>query len=294
MAEKLDPRLIDWSFEDRCAGYVEKMCDTHVHWDGSRKNLDMLLEACEVNRIEYMFMIGGRDNPEKWLKEVDNELGIGKGVIPYLILDLGNNDPAQVDKAYDMGFWGLKWIGTRIPLDDHWYDPLLERAQELGMANLYHVGVLSGGRTGSGMSLQRSDMMDTIAKRYPDMLVQGAHLGEPNIQEAFWGCEFCPNLMWDSSGGCRFQCDANPAILYAAMHRRKNAWSCITFATDSTQGMYPPEWADGWPSKITHRMAEWQSILSRLPEPPTSGQLDGFFHGNAVSWVERIRENRKS
>ena len=293
MNQKLDPRLTDWSFEDRCIGHVDKMCDTHIHWNGKRETLDLLLESCEVTNIETMFLIGGHDvDPKEWIKTVDKEFTIGKGAVPFLYLDLSDNDPDQIDKIYDLGFWGLKWIGTKIPLDDLWYDPLLKRADELGMANLYHVGVLAGGRNASGMSLQRADMMDTIAKRYPDMLIQGAHLGEPNIHTAFWASEFCYNLIWDASGGCRFQCQADPRILYAAMHRRKRAWESVTFASDCTQGMYPPEWADGWPSKIAHRMAEWQQILSLLPEPPTSEQLDGFFYENAHNFVERIREKR--
>jgi hypothetical protein len=76
------------------------------------------------------------------------------------------------------------------------------------------------------------------------------------------------------------------------VHRRKNAWKAITFASDTTQGLYPPEWADGWPSKIEHRMAEWQKILAALPVPPTGEQLDDFFYGNARRWVERIRAGR--
>ncbi|MFC1582542.1 amidohydrolase family protein [Planctomycetota bacterium] len=293
MGAKLDPRLTEWSYEERHAGPTERMCDTHIHWDGDPKNLKMLSAAREANNIEYMFMIAGRNaDQHEWIKAVDAEFGIGKHAIPYFMLDLNSNDPAQVNRAYDLGFWGLKWIGTQIPLDDRWYDPLLKRANDLNMANLYHVGVLAGGRTGSGMSLQRADMLDTVSKRYPDMLIQGGHLGEPNINEAFWACEFGDNLIWDCSGGCRFQCDADPTILYAAMHRRKSAWDVITFASDCSQGIYPPEWADGWKSKIDHRMCEWHDILSRLPETPTTEQLDAMFHGNAARWVARIKEQR--
>jgi hypothetical protein len=56
--------------------------------------------------------------------------------------------------------------------------------------------------------------------------------------------------------------------------------------------LYPPQWADGWPSKIEHRTAEWQKILAALPVPPTSEQLDDFFYDNARRWVERIRAGR--
>ena len=290
MPEKIDPRLMDFSFERRRAGYVAKMIDTHVHYGGDPKDLAMLVEACRVNRIETMFVIFWRNTDAKvWLKEVDDALGIGKGAIPFYRLDLESNDPSQVDRVYDLGFWGLKWIGNSVAYDDHFFDPLLKRAQELGMPCLFHTGVLAGGKqTGSGMSLMRADMMDTIAKRYPKLLIQGAHLGCPNIEEAIWGSEFCDNLIWDCSGGCRFHCDANPLILHSAMHRRDKSWKAVTFGADSTQGMYPPEWADGWPSKIEHRMAEWQKILASLPVPPTSEQLDDFFYGNARRWVERI------
>jgi hypothetical protein len=295
MSKKTDPRLTDFSFEGRRAGYVAKMIDTHVHYNGDPKDLVMLVEACKVNRIETMFVIYWRlTDAQLWLKEVDDALGIGKGAIPFYRLDLQSNDPSQIDRVYDLGFWGLKWIGNSVAYDDHFFDPLLERAEKRGMPCLFHTGVLAGGKeTGSGMSLMRADMMDTVAKRYPKLLVQGAHLGCPNIEEAIWGSEFCDNLIWDCSGGCRFHCEANPLILHSAMHRRKNSWKAVTFGSDTTQGLYPPEWADGWPSKIEHRMAEWQKILASLPVPPTSEQLDDFFYGNARRWVERIHAVRK-
>jgi predicted TIM-barrel fold metal-dependent hydrolase len=296
MTEKktLDPRLTDFSFERRRAGYVEKMIDTHIHYNGDPKDLAMLVEASKVSRIETMFMIEW-DSPEpgKWLREVDDAFGIGKGAIPFCKIDLQSNDPAQIDRAHDLGFWGLKWIGNFIAYDDHFFDPLLARAQELGMPLLVHTGVLSGGKGGAGMSVMRADMLDTVAKRYPQLLIQGAHLGCPHMDDAIWGSEFCDNLIWDCCGGCRFHCDANPYVLHSAMHRRSKAWKSITFATDSSQGMYPPEWADGWPSRIDHRMAEWQKILASLPVPPTTEQLDDFFYGNARRWIERIRAKRK-
>ncbi len=294
MTEKLDPRLTDFSFEGRRAGYVEKMIDTHIHWNGDPKRLEMLVAAAGVNRIETMFVIEwDSPDPADWLAKVDDAFGLGRGAVPFTKLDLQSNDPAQVDRAHELGFWGLKWIGNSVAYDDRFFDPLLARAQELHLACLFHTGVLAGGQqSGAGMSLMRADQMDTVAKRYPELLIQGAHLGCPNIDEAIWSSEFCDNLIWDCSGGCRFHCQANPLVLHSAMHGRKRAWQAVTFATDSVQGMYPPEWADGWPSKITHRLVEWQQILSLLPIPPTSEQLDDFFHGNARRWVERIRAGR--
>ena len=76
------------------------------------------------------------------------------------------------------------------------------------------------------------------------------------------------------------------------MHRRERAWKAIMWGSDCTQGLYPPHWADGWPSKIEHRMTEWQDILSRLPAPPTSEQLDDYYYGNAKRFMEVLRRNR--
>ncbi len=220
-------------------------------------------------------------------------LPIGSRSVPYYKLDLQSNDPAQIDRAYDLGFWGLKWINNTVAYDDPFFAPLLRRAQEKRMPCLFHVGVLVGARgLGAGMSLMRADMLDTLAKRYPDLLIQGAHLGCPNIEEAIWGSEMNENLVWDCSGGCRFHCEANPYLLHSAVHRRARAWKSIMFGSDTTQGLYPPEWADGWPSQIEHRIAEWQRVLSALPIPPTTEQLDNFFYGNARRWLDRIRTGR--
>lgn len=291
-SQPLDPRLTDFSFEARRAGRVEKLIDTHIHYGGKPSDLEMLAKARAVSRVETMFVIEwNAPDPAAWLREVDAAMGIGKGAIPFHKLDLASNDPAQVDRAHDLGFWGLKWIGNTVAYDDRFFDPLLARAQELGLACLFHTGVLAGGP--AGISVMRADMLDTVAKRYPKLLIQGAHLGCPHLDDAFWGSEFCDNLIWDCCGGCRFHCDADPYVLHSAMHRRTKAWKSIMFATDSTQGLYPPETADGWPSRIDHRMAEWQKILASLPVTPTSEQLDDFFYGNARRWTERIRANRK-
>ena len=89
MNQKLDPRLTDWSFEERCIGHVEKMCDTHIHWSGKREDLDMLLASCEVTNIETMFVIGGRNTDTKeWIKTVDREFTVGKGAVPVMVLAL--------------------------------------------------------------------------------------------------------------------------------------------------------------------------------------------------------------
>ena len=66
------------------------------------------------------------------------------------------------------------------------------------------------------------------------------------------------------------------------------------WATDTTTGFFRPEVSDGWPTQYEYQLAYWQDILSRFPTSPTSEQLDGFFHGNAKRWLERIKENRVS
>ncbi len=57
MPEGLDRRLTEFSFEQRRAGYVEKLADTHIHSGGKDEDLAMLVESRRVSRVELMFVI---------------------------------------------------------------------------------------------------------------------------------------------------------------------------------------------------------------------------------------------
>lgn len=293
---KLDPRLalVDW--DGRKAARMERLIDPHVHYSGKKEALATLAKVTRDHRVECLFLISGLNAGKEWFRDVEEHFAVGKSVVPFYWMDLRQNNPDSVQKAYDLGFWGLKFIAPSHAYDDRFYDPLFAKAQELRMPILFHTGLLGKGpqpqRTGAGMSLMRPDMLDTIASRFPELLLQGAHLGSPYIAEAVCTTIYSPNLMWDLSGGCRHLLQVNPLLLAAPINGRPGIWKKFMWATDTVSGVFPPQYADGWPTQYEYQLATWQRILASLPVPPNTEELDGFFYGNARRRLDEIIAQR--
>ena len=284
----------DW--DGRRAAPVARLMDPHVHFDGDLKQLETLAGVQDRCRVECAFVISPRTPGPDWLRQLDSFLPIGKRAVPFYRVDMTRGDPDEVRAAFDAGYWGVKIISPNRAYDDRFYDPMFARIEALKMPVLFHVGLLGKGeyerRIGCGMSLMRAGMLDTIASRFPELLIQGAHLGNPDIAEAILGSVYSPNLAWDASGGCRHLLRVAPDLLAAPMGGRADLWNRIMWATDTVTGVFAPPVADGWPSHYEYQLAFWQDILSRMPAPPTPDQLDLFFHGNAAARLGRSKANR--
>lgn len=290
-----DRRLYDVDRDGRRAAPVERLADAHVHFRGDTEELESLLDISRKYNVEYLFIIcpfGNRDA----VGILEKYESMGERIIPLCRINMEDNDPDSIDRAYDAGFWGIKCISPSHSYDNRFYDPLYERAQDKGMPLLFHTGILAKNdqtySAGSGMSLMRGDTLDTVATRFPELLIQGAHLGCPNITEAVQACVYSPNLVWDTSGGCRHILEKNPALLSAALNHHSELWNSIMWATDISSPFFRPEYADGWPNCYEYFLAYWQVVMSKIDPVPDTEQLDGFFCGNAERWVERIRKLR--
>ena len=290
----LDPRLVDFDWDGRRAASVDRLMEPHAHYNGDSKQLETLAGVLQQYHVDGMFLIFGPEPKREWLAEAGKYLTIGKNFIPFYWLDLRQNNPDAVQRAYDQGFWGLKFIAPSHAYDD----PLYAKAQELRMPVLFHSGTLGKSAdtlgAGAGMSLMRPDALDTIASRFPGLLMQGAHLGSPNIAEAVCTSIYSANLMWDLSGGCRHLLRVNPLLLAAPIEGRPGIWKKFMWSTDTCSGVFPPQYADGWSSQFEYQLAIWQQILSRLPTPPTREELDGFFYGNARRRMDEIIAQRRA
>jgi len=296
MADGLDSRLTGFDWDARKCAPVGRLCDTHTHYNGKKEGLEILVRTGEQYNVEMIHLISMSGDPEQCMADMAEFYRMGENCIPFHRVDMTTNDDGQVQRAYDAGFWGIKCISPDRAYDDHYYDPIYAKAQELGMPLLFHVGLM--GKTGRprdigcGMSLMRSDMLDTLESRFPELLIQGAHLGAPNIAEAILACTYAPNLMWDASGGCRHLLQVDPNLLAAPLNGRRQLWKCMTWATDTTTGVFRPEYSDGWPTQYEYQIAYYEDVFSRMPVPPDSEELDDFFFGNALRWAERIRAKR--
>lgn len=112
-------------------------------------------------------------------------------------------DPGMVDRFHDQGFRGLKFIVPSVPYHDPRYYPYYERASELHMPICFHLGIVARSadmHCRVDNNFMRPVYLDTIAREFPDLIIWGAHLGNPWYDEAAMCCRWNPNLFFDLSG----------------------------------------------------------------------------------------------
>jgi predicted TIM-barrel fold metal-dependent hydrolase len=136
----------------------------------------------------------------------------------------------EVRRLHELGYRGLKIIGTRRAYDDYKYFPVYQMAEEMGMPILFHMGVIGGGVDYSithprrdaqaAASMQRMRQMgrmqgrdvsamrmrpfhlDTLANNFPALKMIGAHMGGTgNYDEAASVTRWRHNVYLDMSGG---------------------------------------------------------------------------------------------
>jgi len=122
--------------------------------------------------------------------------------VPFVGFDLDTMGPEELERFRDEGFVGIKFIGPSRPYNDPAYFPVYEKACELGMPALYHLGIVANRPAWADCdsNLMRPIYLDHIARRLPEFKMIGAHLGNPWYEEATMSCRWNPNLFFDLSG----------------------------------------------------------------------------------------------
>jgi len=128
----------------------------------------------------------------------------GDVILGFAIVRWSEDTPDDIARYHDQGFTGLKFIIPPAPYDDELWFPLYEKAQELGMPCLFHLGIVSRsdelGHTLVRNNYMRPIYLDTIARRFPQLQIIGAHLGNPWYEEATMSARWNPNLYFDLTG----------------------------------------------------------------------------------------------
>lgn len=162
--------------------------------------------------------------------------------IPFYGVDMDVDGPGDIALARDRGFTGLKFIGPQRPYNDRAYFSFYEKAAELKMPALFHLGIVANtnGWRDCDSNLMRPIHLDHIARRLPELIIIGAHFGNPWCEEAAMACRWNPNLFFDFSGSLlKYR---KPAFLndllwwkpegpYPAPDKTA-AWQKICFGTD--------------------------------------------------------------
>jgi hypothetical protein len=182
--------------------HIPKLIDVHMHYDGEPGILDQVLVKLEgADGIAFLLTTPkGFPQASKFIQEhPDRFIGFG---------DIKLDDPdvlQQIDRFHAAGFRGLGEITmTRKPYDDPAYWPIYDRADKYHMILLFHTGIVNRmhPQEPADVSFDRSRItrLDLIARHWPNLFIIGAHLGNPDYEEAGEIGRWDPNLYFDASG----------------------------------------------------------------------------------------------
>jgi hypothetical protein len=249
-----------------------RIIDAHIHFPHG-DGLEALIETCEKNGIKQCFLCAlpeeGLDNAvvKKAIEEYSDVL---KG---FAYLDPDRDKPEAIEKFRSEGFSGIKMIAPLKPYDWEGYFPLYEKIEEAKMPILFHTGIVARGTKPSEKGVTSSNMrpiyLETIARRFQDLTLIGAHLGHPWCEEATVVSFHNPNVYFDISGGHTF-------YIAQALWTRLNydiKPSKILFGSDST------------PNRMVRYVHFWQTVLPQLGL--TERDLEAIFYENAAKIISR-------
>ena len=179
-----------------------KLIDVHFHYDGETGIIEKLLAKLDALDGLAILLTTPRALPQatQYIHDHPGRL-MGFG-------DVKLDDPQvleQIDRFHAAGFRGLGEMTTTLkPYDDRTYWPIYDRAEKYHMILLFHTGIVMRSHpevpTDVGFERSRVTRLDLIARHWPRLIVIGAHLGNPDYEEAAEVGRWNPNLYFDLSG----------------------------------------------------------------------------------------------
>lgn len=174
--------------------------DSHQHWRSGPEYIDTLVKTYRPRNAMACVL-----TPFRGLEDVKKAAAQYPDVIiPYGHIDVDNPDSlAQINAFAEAGFKGVKMHRPKHNWDDFGYYPLYQRMQELGLVALFHTGIVSGSSDEpepSSMARMRPAYLHTIARAFPKLRIQGAHLGNPWYDEAAEVARWEKNVRFDVTG----------------------------------------------------------------------------------------------
>jgi uncharacterized protein len=175
-------------------------------------------------------------------------------VIPYGDVRVDDSDVlAQIDMLKAGGARGVKMHRPQRNWDDAAYFPIYQKLQDHGLVALFHTGIVAGSSDEpepSSMARMRPSFLHTIARSFPRLRIQGAHLGNPWYDEAAEAARWEKNLFFDLTGSSLLKKQKNLAVFKEYLwwdgpstHSPADAvyaFEKLVFGTDE-----PPEALDG-------------------------------------------------
>lgn len=137
-------------------------------------------------------------------------------VIPYGFINVDDaGSLSEIQKFADAGFKGIKMHRPRNNWDDFAYFQIYEKIQRLKLVALFHTGIVAGASDEpepSSMARMRPSFLHAIARSFPNLVIQGAHLGNPWYDEAAEAARWEKNLYFDITGSSLIKKEKNLAV----------------------------------------------------------------------------------
>jgi uncharacterized protein len=179
-----------------------KFIDVHEHFNGEPGVLQQLLSKLNAADGMGILLITPKGLPEasEFIRQHPNRF-IGFG-------DVKLDDPDvldRIDQFHKAGFRGLGEItSTQKNYDDRSYWPIYDRAAKYHMILLFHTGAVARQNPNQPSDVSfdrmRATRLDLIARHWPQTIIIGAHMGNPDYAEAAEIGRWDPNLYFDVSG----------------------------------------------------------------------------------------------
>lgn len=205
--------------------------------------------------------------------------------IPFPRVDLTCPDHLDVQSLFDMGAVGMKFIGPYRDYDDECFLPAYAKAEELGMPILFHTGILGKskdeprGIRGISSQRMRPGHLDTVARAFPDLILLGAHLGNPEYEMALEVMRYNRNLYWDICGTTLTK-KMTPEWWMRIQWERESRKQFI-YGTDE----YPVLPEEGPVAHFTTGIETHHRFLERIGW--TTEEQEGYFFRNALAILEQ-------
>jgi uncharacterized protein len=193
-------------------------------------------------------------------------------IIPYGVISVDNPKAlAEIQKFADAGFKGIKMHTPKYNWDDFGYFPIYEKLQSLKLFALFHTGIVSGSSDDpepSSMARMRPAYLNTIARSFPKLVIQGAHLGNPWYDEAAEAARWEKNLYFDLTGSSLIKKRNNLAIF------KEYLWWDGPTAHSSPDAVYAFEklvfGTDEEPENLDACLARYEAMLDACGVPEAS------------------------
>jgi uncharacterized protein len=193
-------------------------------------------------------------------------------IIPYGVISVDNPKAiAEIQKFAEAGFKGVKMHTPKYNWDDFGYFPIYEKMQSLKLVALFHTGIVSSSSDDpepSSMARMRPSFLHTIARSFPKLVIQGAHLGNPWYDEAAEAARWEKNLYFDLTGSSLIKKRNNLAIF------KEYLWWEGPTAHSSPDAVYAFEklvfGTDEDPENLDACLARYEAMLDACGVPEAS------------------------